>query len=307
MKTKLKAHLLTLPRWFAAPFFGSALLLGAVLAGGISGYSWIALVGGLLIMAGGHSFNSYLDYAWTGIDKGKVEDRSVEKAYTGGQNLLANGIVSQREVLANALGWYVLSLAPIIYLSIKVGWGVLVMALLGMLITFWYSWGKFNWTHELSLGIGAGPIAVLLGMFGTTAHPNIAAGLLTGVPFAIILCFAGLALDEWPDAEANLKKGVRSIAYYVWYASISLEAYLGIWFAFMYLFQFFLVYLGILAPETMWTFVLVPAFMALLVLMRSRDLKEKGDAGGFKRAAGAFVLVAALYPVLLLVGQLIAS
>jgi 1,4-dihydroxy-2-naphthoate octaprenyltransferase len=307
LKTKLKAHLLTLPRWFAAPFFGSALFLGAVLAGGITSNGWIALVGGLFIMAGGHSFNSYLDYAWTGIDKGKMEDRSAEKAYTGGQNLLANSIVSQREVLANALGWYVLSLAPIIYLSIKVGWGVLVMAGLGMLVTFWYSWGKFNWTHELSLGIGAGPIAVLLGMFGTTAHPNIAAGLLTGVPFAIILCFAGLALDEWPDAEANLKKGVKSIAYYVWYASISLESYLGIWFAFMYLFQFFLVYLEILAPETMWTFVLVPAFMALLVLMRSRDLKEKGDAEGFKRAAGAFVLVAALYPVLLLVGQLIAT
>ena len=37
------------------------------------------------------------------------------------------------------------------------------------------------------------------------------------------------------------------------------------------------------------------------------ETKEKGDAEGFKRAAGVFVLVAALYPVLLLVGQLIAS
>src|SRR5450759_2441548 len=100
MKRKLKAHLWTLPRWFAAPFFGSTLLLGAVLAGDISANSWWALVAGLLIMAGGHSFNSYLDYAWTGIDKGEVEERSAEKAYTGGQNLLANGIVSQREVLA---------------------------------------------------------------------------------------------------------------------------------------------------------------------------------------------------------------
>ena len=35
MKTKLKAHLWTLPRWFAAPFFGSSMLIGAVLAGGI--------------------------------------------------------------------------------------------------------------------------------------------------------------------------------------------------------------------------------------------------------------------------------
>ena len=57
MARKLKAHLLTLPRWFAAPFFGSAILLGAVLAGGITANGWIALAAGLLIMAGGHSFS----------------------------------------------------------------------------------------------------------------------------------------------------------------------------------------------------------------------------------------------------------
>jgi 1,4-dihydroxy-2-naphthoate octaprenyltransferase len=304
---KLKAHLLTLPRWFAAPYFGSALLLGAVMAGGLTVNSWIALVGGLFIMAGGHAFNSYLDYAWTGIDKGKIEDRSAEKAYTGGQNLLANNIVSINEVLVNAVGWYVMSLFPIVYLSIKLGWGIFIVAILGMLITFWYSWGKFNWTHELSLGVGAGPIAVLMGMFGTVSNPDIGAGILAGVPFAIILCFAGLALDEWPDAEANLRKGVKSIAYYVWYASMSLEAFLGVWFAFMYLFQFFLVYLGILDKQTMWTFILVPFFMALFVLLRSKELKKKTGEERFKKVAAAIVAVAALYPVLLLIGQLIGS
>ena len=53
MKEKIKAHLFTLPRWFAAPFFGCSLLMGAVLAGGLGANAWIALVGGLLIMAGG--------------------------------------------------------------------------------------------------------------------------------------------------------------------------------------------------------------------------------------------------------------
>ncbi|GAH39251.1 unnamed protein product, partial [marine sediment metagenome] len=62
MKEKLKAHLLTLPRPFAAPFFGSSLLMGAVLAGGLNANAWIALIGGLLIMSGGHSFNSFLDW-----------------------------------------------------------------------------------------------------------------------------------------------------------------------------------------------------------------------------------------------------
>ncbi|GAJ12703.1 unnamed protein product, partial [marine sediment metagenome] len=142
-KEKIKAHLFTLPRWFAAPFFGCSLLMGAVLAGGLSANAWIALVGGLLIMAGGHSFNSFLDYSWTGLDKGEVGDRSAEKDYTGGQSIIALGIVSEREVLFNAIGWYVLALAPIIYLAINISWVLLPLAIAGMLVTFWYSWGKF--------------------------------------------------------------------------------------------------------------------------------------------------------------------
>ncbi|GAI71098.1 unnamed protein product, partial [marine sediment metagenome] len=141
MKDKIKAHLFTLPRWFAAPFFGCSLLMGAVLAGGLDANAWIALVGGLLIMAGGHSFNSFLDYAWTGLDKGEVGERSAEKDYAGGQSIIAFGIVSEKEVLFNAIGWYILALAPLIYLAINVSWIILPLAIAGMLITFWYAWG----------------------------------------------------------------------------------------------------------------------------------------------------------------------
>ncbi|GAJ04471.1 unnamed protein product, partial [marine sediment metagenome] len=182
MKDKIKAHLFILPRWFGAPFFGCSLLMGAVLAGGIAANAWIALVGGLLIMAGGHSFNSFLDYAWTGLDKGEVEDRSAEKDYTGGQNLIENGIVSIREVLFNALGWYVLALAPVIYLSLSVSWVILPLTIGGMLITFWYAWGKFNWTHETALAVGVGPIPVLLGMFSVNPSPPWVTGLLVSIP-----------------------------------------------------------------------------------------------------------------------------
>ena len=120
--TKIKAHLWTLPRWFAAPFFGSAILLGAVLAGGINANAWLALIAGLLVMAGGHSFNSFLDYAWTGLDKGEIEDRSAEKDYTGGQNLIEAGIVTVREVAINAIAWYLLSAVPLsIWLSLLAG------------------------------------------------------------------------------------------------------------------------------------------------------------------------------------------
>ena len=133
--------------------------------------SWLGVIATILIMAGGHSFNSFLDYAWTGLDKGEPEDRSAEKDYAGGQSVIAAGIVSEREVAFNAITWYLLALIPLIYLALNVGWQILVIGVLGMLVTFAYAKSKFNWTHEIVLGISSGPLAVLAGMFATTSSP----------------------------------------------------------------------------------------------------------------------------------------
>ena len=294
MKGKIKAHLFTLPRWFAAPFFGCSLLIGAVLAGGLGANAWIALVGGLLIMAGGHSFNSFLDWK-SGLDKGEVEDRSAEKDYAGGQNLIENGIVSVKEVALNAAGWYALALAPLIYLAINVSWVILPLGFAGMLITFWYARGKFNWTHETALAVGVGPIPVLLGMFSVNPSPPWITGLIVSIPVAIILAYLGLAFDEWPDAEANLKKGVKSLAYKVWQYGISLEWYLMSWFLFVFVYQVFLIAIGILSPMSGLTFLTFPFFIACLVLLKAN----------FRKVGGFVVIVAALYPVLLLIGEII--
>jgi len=295
MKAKIKAHLFTLPRWFAAPFFGGSLLMGAVLAGGINSDAWIGLVGGLLLMAGGHSWNSFLDYAWTGLDRGETLDRSAEKDYTGGQNLIESGIVSVKGVAFNATGWYILALGPVIYLAINVSWMLLPLAIAGMLVTFWYSWGKFNWSHETALAMGVGPLAVLIGMFSVNPDPPWVTGILVSVPTAVILCYLGLAFDEWPDAEANLRKGVKSLAYKVWEYGISLEWYVMSWFLFVLVYQVFLISIGILAPLTAISFFTFPGLMACLVLLKAN----------FRKVGGFLVLVAAMYPALLLVGQVV--
>jgi 1,4-dihydroxy-2-naphthoate octaprenyltransferase len=295
MNPKIKAHLWTLPRWFAAPFFGSAVILGALLAGGLSAYSWLGLVAGLLIMAGGHAFNSFLDYAWTGLDKGSFGERSAEKDYCAGQSLLAQGVVSRAEVVANALVWYLLAAIPLVYLAVRVGWRVLLVGALGMLVTFWYARAKFNWTHELALGVGAGPLPVLLGMYSTRSTPPWSDGILASVPFAIMLSFAGLALDEWPDAEANLKKGVKSVAYKVWESGVALEWYLTAWFLFMFMYQVFLIAVGVLLPQTAISFLAWPFLVGTLVVLKK----------DFRRMARAIVVFGASYVMLLTVGQYI--
>jgi 1,4-dihydroxy-2-naphthoate octaprenyltransferase len=295
MKARIKAHLWTLPRWFATPFFAASLVLGGLLAGGMTINSWIGVFAGVLIMAGGHSFNSFLDYAWTGLDKGETHERSAEKNYSGGQSIIEKKVVSEKEVVANAAGWYFLAAIPITYLTLQTGWQVPVLGVLGMLVTFGYAKAKFNWTHELVLGLGIGPLPVLMGMFATSPHPPWGAGIAAGFLLAIVPSFAGLALDEWPDAEANLKKGVKSIAFKVWESGVSLEWYLSSWFLFMYLMQIFLINIGILAPLTGISFITWPFFMALLVLAKK----------DFTRMAGLIIIVGVSYPVLLVVGQAI--
>jgi 1,4-dihydroxy-2-naphthoate octaprenyltransferase len=290
---KIKAHLWTLPRWFAAPLVAAPVLLGALLAGGVTVNSWIGVLAALLIFAGALSFNSFLDYAWTGLDKGEPGERSAEKDYTGAQSLIARGIVGPGEVAVNALAWYALALVPVIYLAVNVGWPVLAVALAAMLMTFWYSKAKFNWTHELALAVGTAPLPVLLGMFATTSSPPLTTGLVACVPFAVIHSFAGLALDEWPDAEANLKKGVKSIAYKVWENGVSLEWYLSTWFLFMYLYHIFLISIGVLAPLSAIAFASFPVLMGCMVFLKNN----------FRKVAGITVLVALSYPVLLVLGQ----
>lgn len=62
----------------------------------------------------------------------------------GAQCLIARGIVSTREVAVNAFICYLLGLIPTVYLAINVGWPILVPVFMGILITFWYSWGKLD-------------------------------------------------------------------------------------------------------------------------------------------------------------------
>jgi 1,4-dihydroxy-2-naphthoate octaprenyltransferase len=290
---KIKAHLWTLPRWFAAPFFAMAAILGALLAGGMTFYSWLGVIASLLVMAGGHSFNSFLDYAWTGLDKGEEEDRSAEKDYTGGQSLIARGVISLRGVILNALVWYLLGLLVLVYLALKVGWPVLLIGVLGMMITFWYSKAKFNYTHELALGVGIGPFPALVGMFATTASPHWIQGILAGIPTGLLISFAGLALDEWPDAEANIRKGVKSLSYKVWEYGISLEWYLSAWILFIYVYQIFLISIGVYKPLSGLTLLTFPFFIAGVIFLKRN----------FNKATDFIILTAVLFFVLLILGQ----
>jgi len=98
MKEKIKAHL-ALGRFFALPAAVCAVLLGIALGDEWSWLSALVVLAAIFEMAYAHSFNTLLDYHWTGFDKGTEEERSRGKIYTKAQQPIATGILSTREVL----------------------------------------------------------------------------------------------------------------------------------------------------------------------------------------------------------------
>jgi hypothetical protein len=176
---------------------------------------------------------------------------------------------------------------------LQTGWPVLVAGILGMLVTFWYSKAKFNWTHELALGVGIGPLPALAGMFATSQNPNLINGILVGIPSAIIISFAGLALDEWPDAEANLKKGVKSLAYKVWENGYSLELYIVSWMMFLFIYQILMIVVGVFKPLTGISFLMAPLLIASMVFLKKY----------LNKTAFYIIIFAALYLFLIIMGQ----
>jgi len=293
---KVRIHILVLPRWAFLPFFGICTLLGVVLAKGSLGAlnTWLAFITTMLLMAGGHSFNTLLDTVWTKLDNPEHE-HSVEKGYAAGSVVISERFASPKEVLINALCWNAVSLVPGIILAIRVTPFVLIPIFFGMAVTFMYSPSKFSYFHEIVLASGVVAAAVI-GSLSTGTGEWIRSMLIT-IPLCLIFSFAGLGLDEYPDSEANLKQGVKSLAYQVWKQDFDLALYIMLWVFLAYMVQIFFIEISWLKPLTGLTFIVLPFAIAASVFLKKEAT--------FKKAALAMVVIAMAYPLLLLLGQAI--
>jgi len=309
MKAKVKAHLWTSGRWFALPFFGGAALIGSLLAGGtLSEFNtWLGFIAVASFMACGHSQNSYIDWA-VGLDSIEKDytGGSVEKGYTGGCGILK--ILTPKELILNFTGWAILGLIPLIILSLRVTPYILIPAILGLAVPYFYTRGKFSWYHETALAASV-VLAGIVGMFAVNPYPDWWQAIVVVLPTAIVLSYLGLAFDEYLDAYSNLKSGVKSLAFKVWEYRFDLSLYILSWLVIIYVFQVFIVSIGLLKPLTMISFICFPFLLATLVYLKPHadiireDPLDKIAQDGFNRVGKLLVLVAMFYPVLVLVGQ----
>jgi 4-hydroxybenzoate polyprenyltransferase len=306
MKGKLRAHLWTSARWFALPFFGGAALIGSLLVGGtLSEFNtWLGFIAVALLMAAGHSQNSYIDWA-VGLDK--VEGGgSVEKGYTGGCGILK--VLSPKELIMNFTGWGVAGLIVCGIIAMRVTPYIFIPAILGLAVPYFYTKGKFSWYHETALASGV-VLAGVTGMFAVNPQPAWWQAIIVVLPVAIVLSYLGLAFDEYLDAYGNLELGTKSLAYKVWETRFDLSLYILAWLVIVYAFQVFLITIGLLKPLTMISLICFPFLLATLVFLKPHadavreNPLNKTAQDGFNHVGKLLVLVAMIYPILILIGQ----
>lgn len=311
MKGKIKTHLWTSGRFFALPFFGGSALIGSLLAGGsiTETNTWLGFIAVAMLMACCHSQNTYIDWA-VGLDRG--EERSIEKDYAGGCGIISGGLLSPKEVILNFVGWGIAGLIVTGVLVMRVGPYILIPAILALAVPYFYTSGKFSWYQETALASGV-VLAAVVGMFAVNPNPAWWQGVIVALPTAIILSYLGLALDEYPDAYSNLKKGTKSLAYKVWEYKFDLSLYILAWLVMVYVFQTFLIFTGLLKPLTMLSVICFALLLASLVYFKPyADALRKSPTDekvieGFNKHGKILVVIAALYPILILVGQIFGS
>ena len=244
-------------------------------------------------MAWSHTMNSWIDYVLTGFDKGTEAERSHTKPYTGGQNLIAEGLCPKK-VFANGLFWLSLALILTAGMAIWVTPWILLPVLLTVPMTFAYSYGKKYWAPEIVLALGFGPVAAMLGA-AASPNPALLHSFLAAVPIGILFGFAAEVYDQWYDADANWDRGLRNIGAWCWSKGLPVLLVVGLFVAITYIAQATLINNGYLVAGTGITSLALLGFIPALIL---RDAKKKIVIMG--ALAGVFI-----YSILLPVGQLL--
>lgn len=270
MKDKIKTHI-GLGRFFALPCVVCAVLLGCTLGGSLNWLSIMVVLAAIFEMAYAHSFNTLLDYSWTGFDKGTEEERSKGKIYTKGQQAIAAGKLSPAVVFMNGLVYLAISAVFIGIIAWQVSPIIWLIWAVTSLCTFWYSWGKLHWNCELALGTGFGPLAVMLGM-ASQPNPDFLVASLAGIPFLILWGYAAETIDQWTDAEPNWPRGLRNFGALLWKNNVSISMFLGWLIGITFLSQLFLIAGGILAPMTALSLISFIPF-SFCILYLEKDLK----------------------------------
>lgn len=274
----------------------------------------VACIAAVLVMMGGHTYNSYADYVY-GLDRGSP--KSTEKWYTRGSGVIAAGEAKLYEVLVLAIFWWAIAAVLVWWITHYIGspWPWFGYAL-GVSAGIVYAPGFMKglkyvgfpeWVGLVGFGIGG----VAVGYASMSAVMNLPLVVLVGAgvagPWATVWI-----IDQWVDAESDIRKGVYNIAHVAYKTSFPVWGYLAVGLTFSFLTLLFLITIGYLSPWVFLAILCLPLWLLAMMWLhyatqggpfdspQVRD-KEALDKGVKYGLLGVFV-----YMMLVTLGQGIA-
>ncbi len=189
-------------------------LLGSVIAWAVfrvfnPWYFVLVVIGVTVHHMGLNMIDDVFDYLHR-VDRVPDEEKN---PYTGGSGVLTGGLLSTGQVLSAAVLCYLLGITITLYLTVMIGWPILVFAAIGIFSSVFYTVPPVRYGYrgfgELSLLINFGPV-ICLGAF------YVQTGSIDWEPFVVslvpgFLMWSMIVINEIPDYEEDRQAGKMNL------------------------------------------------------------------------------------------------
>jgi 1,4-dihydroxy-2-naphthoate polyprenyltransferase len=172
-------------------------------------YFSLVIIGVTLHHIGLNMIDDVFDYRHS-VDRSQGEGKN---PYTGGSGVLTGGLLTARQVLSGSILSYLTGIAIALYLTIMVGWPVLLFVAIGIFSSLFYTMPPIRYGYrgvgELSLFINFGPVICLGAFYVQTrsiAWEPLIVSLIPG-----FLMWSMIVINEIPDYEEDRQSGKRTL------------------------------------------------------------------------------------------------
>ncbi len=282
-----------------APFLLLSLVL-AILGGSIAwyydgsfhwGYALLASFGLLLAHISVDALNDYSDYK-SGLDK------TIERTpFSGGSGAIPTGLITLKQALMLGLGTLIVIIPIGIYFSIIQGWLLLPLIIVAALCIVLYTPFilKMGWP-EWAPGLGLG-ILPILGLYFIQTGEYTLHAFIASVPSGFLVHNL-LLLNEFPDAETDIKFGRRTLPIFIskskaaiFYALVTAAVYIWI--------------ISFVIVGTMPVYCLIALLTIPLAVKAVRGAMQYDDRSKLISAMASNVMVVLLTQLLLGIGYIL--
>jgi 1,4-dihydroxy-2-naphthoate polyprenyltransferase len=144
------------------------------------------------------------------VDRAPDEERN---PYTGGSGVLTGGLLSTGQVLSAAILCYLIGIMITVYLTVMIGWPILVFAAIGIFSSVFYTMPPIRYGYrgfgELSLLINFGPVLCLGAFYVQTGSIDWEPFIISLVPG--FLMWSMIVINEIPDYEEDRQAGKMNL------------------------------------------------------------------------------------------------